>query len=895
MAVGGCLAQRMKPAGWTKIRVCNSEDDSAASDHDYCRQPNEGLEHMEIRIFAQNWEAAAFETWVLQIILSELLDIPATVETGTATGRLNFYDPAAQFVFGRANDYDAIRRANEYEDCRRVVQQEPSAGDDDEQYESCAHVILEVWANGHLHAIQELEEAGVIEPTTSLGSLAGEGWFIPKFTAERDPSLMTYLGIRGEKNRRKLAETFLRPTTWGDYCDLVSVDNCTTADDVASRAPLDEMERDRMFVRDLYIGHFRATEANNCTLHPTNCSGHIADYPCGWSSYVETQVYHLGIALKAVRYSYTQLKDLWEAANATKSNFVAQWWTPESLHHIFLGTDAELQKVALKPPTQTCLDSRVDETLRCEKEKWADAVANSDPNGACDESPQVIQKMVSAGLHPTLNDESIPVSLRSPAYEAIQRFKMTDLQFGKFSEYWLRGSSDTLEGKADPREAACRWAVENFDLINSFAPVSHPRVLDHTGGSVPFFYCALSLASLAAAMTIGALILTWHQRKKRVMVYAQPIFLWLLLAGVVLVSAGGIMTAVPTSDATCIVAAWMLSHGYTLLLVPLIVKVAAINRLMHAARKCRRVTLKRKRLLGAVFVIDLSVTIVLVAWTFLDPPLNAFQYETTDTMNARNETVIKVNSYCASEGRGWLVGLLTWNFILILVAGILAFDMRKVPSAFRETQTLVLMIYSHFVFAALRALTTFLSTSSQSGLNETDIRRFQSVIYSLDVIATICIYFVPKFIAADNASSANPLGSFTALFLPRLRERVASRNRPTILRDNGESADNTPSTANNNRNSVKSSAPSEGSSQDEPSSTQCCNHCGRPCNHCAESFARRSLLGALLDDGEPAFDSQMMESNTSGGATVDIDSGATSDTATRIEDGKQEVNESEPE
>jgi hypothetical protein len=23
------------------------------------------------------------------------------------------------------------------------------------------------------------------------------------------------------------------------------------------------------------------TEKNNCTKHPTNCTGHIVDYPCG--------------------------------------------------------------------------------------------------------------------------------------------------------------------------------------------------------------------------------------------------------------------------------------------------------------------------------------------------------------------------------------------------------------------------------------------------------------------------------------------------------------------------------------------------------------------------------------------------------------------------------------
>ena len=54
--------------------------------------------------------------------------------------------------------------------------------------------------------------------------------------------------------------------------------------------------------------------------------------------------------------------------------------------------------------------------------------------------------------------------------------------------------------------------------------------------------------------------------------------------------------------------------GYTLELVPLMVKIAALNRLMAAAAQMRRVTLKRRNLFLAVAVILGLVIVFLILW-----------------------------------------------------------------------------------------------------------------------------------------------------------------------------------------------------------------------------------------------------------------------------------------
>jgi hypothetical protein len=76
---GGCLYQ-LKP-NWTKKRICTSEDTSDHINKGYC-QPDDSFQYPEIRIASQNWESAFFETWILQVVLSEILGVPTSVESG---------------------------------------------------------------------------------------------------------------------------------------------------------------------------------------------------------------------------------------------------------------------------------------------------------------------------------------------------------------------------------------------------------------------------------------------------------------------------------------------------------------------------------------------------------------------------------------------------------------------------------------------------------------------------------------------------------------------------------------------------------------------------------------------------------------------------------------------
>ena len=263
----GCLYAKLQ--NWTSLRVCNSYDPPNAAEKGICRLSDFQEEYLEIRIAAGNWFSATALGWLTQIVLSEVLGVPSTMEAGGVEYSRDFYDAQGRVDYDQPARETMLVEARKLEDsdCRNIPKKK---GDD---YVACAHFTPETWGNR-----DELIQSGDIEPTQGVGILGLETWWMTKFTAVEYPEFDSYHGLVPE-NRELLAELFKRPTTWIDYCNLVSPNNCSTADGVAQRAPANETEAQRMFVEGEYTGHFRHTDKNNCTMFPDNCTGHIANYP----------------------------------------------------------------------------------------------------------------------------------------------------------------------------------------------------------------------------------------------------------------------------------------------------------------------------------------------------------------------------------------------------------------------------------------------------------------------------------------------------------------------------------------------------------------------------------------------------------------------------------------
>lgn len=280
-------------------------------------------------------------------------------------------------------------------------------------------------------------------------------------------------------------------------------------------------------------------------------------------------------------------------------------------------------------------------------------------------------------------------------------------------------------------------------------PRSFPRVVQRSTDATvrnALFDASIVVSCTAIILVLVSMALTYWHRKKRCLVYAQTEFLAILLAGLFLVSTGALILAIPPTNGTCLVTIWLTNTGYTLELVPLVVKVAAINQLMHAAQKMRRVKINRRSLFGVVFGLSMVVVIFLIVWTILDRPAQVMDYQITARESGNGETIVKATAFCQSSSNAWSYASIIWHTLLLVCAAVLAFQTRKVQNEVNEAQTLAFIIYSHFVFVVLRVIVFSLTEM----LNVSHTPRYFSLVFSIDVIATCFIYFIPKFIEKDH-------------------------------------------------------------------------------------------------------------------------------------------------
>lgn len=735
---GGCLHNKLGDS-WNRKRVCNSQDPPGALKQGLCRAPP--YDYTEIRIQSQNWDSAIVTTWLMQILLSEMLGVPASVETSSYTARTNLYDQEMLVSkYGSSSDLEAMRRGQQVKDCVPLTSSL-------EGYLPCAHVISEAW--GSLQWTPDLVNEGVIEPPQAMGVLGHEGWYIPLHTAKTEPSLFHYSGFMGEENRQKLSKLFKRPKTWLQYCDEMSPTQCSTPDDTAARYP-DAVDYEKYFVPGLFQGYFKATENNNCTSTP-NCTGHFVDFPCGWTSNFEPMAYHLNIALESEGpdgphngYPFIKMQEIWRAANATKNHVVMLFFKPESLFQEFSNTDYAFQRVTFPEPTEECMKSRRPGYLQCSSQLASFEERMGDKAGTCDDPDEALQRIVVRAFEEITIGDDIPDAVKSPAYRAVKEFKIDNIQIGAIFSRWIENyDRDTRIGL---REATCDWAVDNLDYLQSLVPDSFPRVVEERDHQSALSLAASAVAGVAVASSLGVSAATYTFRQKNSIKLAQIEFLWVLLAGLLLVSIGSLLGSLSPTDATCVATTWLVNLGYSLELVPLLVKSIALNRVMSAGRRMRRSNMKLTALFGVVAPITIIVMGLLAVWTALDPAQRQSSYILTDTVIATGDTVVAQEYVCKSKSDGWWIASFSWQLFLLFASAVLAFQNRNFREDLADTRTLGVMIYSHFIFLVLRGVTHILGMSSV----QTGPALYQSLIISADVVATIVIYFLPKFMTKND-------------------------------------------------------------------------------------------------------------------------------------------------
>jgi hypothetical protein len=462
-------------------------------------------------------------------------------------------------------------------------------------------------------------------------------------------------------------------------------------------------------------------------------------------------------------YSPAQVIQVYRAANATGNHVILHWYEPEPAYFEFQGTDYEFMAITFPPVTKECLQNRPDTDTRCS----ADPVIRrgNSSHGSCGDDIQPLERVFIRLLdHDT---ESLLEVDRSPARDFIGRIQISNLDISDIIQKWRMKRVDPTGN--DVRAAVCEWVAVHLGELQELIPLGYPRTVVYSEGYDSWYaLTARALASVVASVAVLASLAVFKYRNTKSMIFTQPIFLQLILVGFFLTAMGAVYTGMEPSEVHCLASAWLLLIGYTTELVPVLVKTSKINHLIRSYSKTkRRVHLNRPVMLLQVAAVVLIAIGFLIAWTVIDPPRAV---ETRSILSSQEDDVsqetVESSIKCASKDSVWLLIAFSWSSLLLIFAALLAFQSRDVMAQLNESQSLGVMVYSHFLFVVLRGICTVFALQETFAHGVT--AALLSLTSSLDVLAAMAIYVFPKVITARNAPEPYKPGMMSSLDLDRM-------------------------------------------------------------------------------------------------------------------------------
>lgn len=179
-----------------------------------------------------------------------------------------------------------------------------------------------------------------------------------------------------------------------------------------------------------------------------------------------------------------------------------------------------------------------------------------------------------------------------------------------------------------------------------------------------------------------------------------------------------------------------------MVLSALLVKMSAINRIMHGSKKLKRVTVSHKNMLRSLGLLVLITLIFLIAWTVISPP----QAVRKLVLPEEQEPFVESSMICVSKQTIWPYLSEGWRSSLLIVASVLAFQSRGIIPDFNESRTIGTMVYSHFLFMVFRVIAFALGT--QGFIAPNVLGACICALYTFDTLFATAIYVIPKCIEA---------------------------------------------------------------------------------------------------------------------------------------------------
>lgn len=134
----------------------------------------------------------------------------------------------------------------------------------------------------------------------------------------------------------------------------------------------------------------------------------------------------------------------------------------------------------------------------------------------------------------------------------------------------------------------------------------------------------------------------------------------------------------------------------------MLIKTAAMNRLIQSSKKMQRISINPQSLLLRVVLWMSLIIVFLVVWTVYDPPASV-EFR---SINENDLTIVSIDRECLSDAIFWEVVQNCLHALLLLICAIFAFQSRHTVSVVNDSRVLAQLVYSHFLFMILRLMVT---------------------------------------------------------------------------------------------------------------------------------------------------------------------------------------------
>ena len=235
--------------------------------------------------------------------------------------------------------------------------------------------------------------------------------------------------------------------------------------------------------------------------------------------------------------------------------------------------------------------------------------------------------------------------------------------------------------------------------------VDHNRLEDHN-----LQYVGYTCFGIVAILTILSCVWTWRNRTHDVVRAAQPFFLVMISAGVLLMSSSILPLSMDDSGADdegleesqskaiCMGIPWLAFTGFTVVFSALFSKTWRVNQLFRSSQQYSRVEVTERDVLAPFLILLLCNFAVLACWTKIDPLV----YVREDSMGTDYwNRVLSSHGGCRSQsGDSTAVSFLTplalINITAVLIACYQAHRAKDIKSEFSESKYIALTVFSLF-------------------------------------------------------------------------------------------------------------------------------------------------------------------------------------------------------